>query len=75
MLNSYHQYRQPTVPPFMASYIHQRVGRRAAYIAGEIGLQLEINKSKRLIGIEERYRNDLIRKEQQKKQQEYNSWH
>jgi hypothetical protein len=55
-------------PAWMANYarslVTNRVAQKAAWQAGQIGLQLEINKSKELIGIEERYRNDQIKRAQ-----------
>jgi hypothetical protein len=55
------------IPPSMEAYIHNRVGRRAAFLSGQMSLQLEIAKSEQLIGIEERYRNDLIKRAQRKR--------
>jgi hypothetical protein len=52
------------IPPFVEDIIRSRVGKRAAFLSGQMSLQLEIAKSEQLIGIEERYRNDLIKRGQ-----------
>lgn len=55
-------FNQPRVTPFMAAYIQRRVSMRAAYISGRIALDLEIRKPPALIGIEDRYRTDKIKR-------------
>jgi hypothetical protein len=62
MLRSFNHSNQPMIPPSMENYIHNRVGRRAAFLSGQMSLQLEISKSQRLIEIENRYRTDQIKK-------------
>lgn len=68
-------FNQPSVPVWMSTYIQQRVGKRAAYISGSLTLQLEISKSQRLIGIEERYRADQIKKGERSNQGTFSTWH
>lgn len=62
MLRSFNHSNQPMIPPMMENYIHNRVSRRAAFLSGQMSLQLEISKSQRLIEIENRYRTDQIKK-------------
>jgi hypothetical protein len=50
------------LPPWMISYLHHRVARRAAYISGQLTLQLEVGKSPELVRIEDRYRTDQIKR-------------
>jgi hypothetical protein len=52
------------IPPSMLAYVHSRVSKRAAYLSGQMTLQLEISKSQELVRIEERYRTDQIKKKQ-----------
>lgn len=70
MLQPFHRYSHLLAliqAPRPDIYIHNRVGRRAAFLSGQMSLQLEIAKPQELIGIEERYRNDLIKRAQRTK--------
>jgi hypothetical protein len=59
---SFNRLSTPMIPPSMEHYIHNRVARRAAFISGQMSLQLEISKPEQLIRIEERYRTDQIKR-------------
>jgi hypothetical protein len=45
-------------PPWMITYIHQRVSDRATMFEAQTACQYELSKSPRLIWIEDRYRAD-----------------
>jgi hypothetical protein len=62
MLRSFNRFNQPMIPPFVEDIIRNRVSKRAAFLSGQMSLQLEISKSQRLIEIENRYRTDQIKK-------------
>lgn len=62
MLRSFNHSNQPMIPPFVEDIIRSRVGKRAAFLSGQMSLQLEISKSPELIRIEDRYRTDQIKR-------------
>lgn len=62
MLQPFNHSNQPMIPPFVEDIIRNRVSRRAAFLSGQMSLQLEISKSPELIRIEDRYRTDQIKR-------------
>jgi hypothetical protein len=63
----FNRFNRPMIPPLMEGYIYRRVSERAALISEQTMCECELGKSVQLIGIEERYRNDMIKKAQRRR--------
>ncbi|HEX3641097.1 MAG TPA: hypothetical protein VHV10_07395 [Ktedonobacteraceae bacterium] len=55
------RFNSPMIPPSMENYLRRRVSTLAAVAHAQTMYQYELSKSVQLVGIEARYRTDLIK--------------